>query len=159
MSTWTECKPEKPLSRQARASLELLRIQHQPRTSCPPAFPVCSLHHTKMIFLNFKFCFLLALWIKLQDPDRVNKFLALAELFQLLLLLHSSQMAALQPFQPSFGILCLPYPHLLLFPCSSFSCSFGDLLPGPSFSALHMVQEPFLGLTVPVTMCLVLELA
>lgn len=160
VSTWAQGRGEKPLNRQARESSALppkCGTSQRPHLLRSPQ--VCSLHRTKMIFLKYRFYtmvlnlpsrFSVSGWLcELQVPGRVNKSLALAKPFQLPL---SSHVAKLHPLQPSFTLLlthaflpqgpCILYhlwPHFLLFPRSSFSCSFGDLLPGPS-SIAHLLH-------------------
>lgn len=134
---------------------------------------LCPLHHTKMIFLkhasyttgHLPSGVSVSCWLsELQVPGRVSKFLALAELFAAESLPLSSHMAELRPLWPSFSLLLshascrgalassvTPGPTSFSS-LTSFSCSFGDLLPGPLFSThLQMVQDTLLGVTVTCT--------
>lgn len=124
-----QCRREMPFSRQGRASSAL-----PPKwgTSQGPhlfwSTQICSLHHTKMIFLKDKSYttdhlpsrFSVSCWLcGLQVPGRANEFLVLAGLFPAVSLatffLHGRAAAAPAFFQ-SFGISCFPAPgslHLL----------------------------------------------
>lgn len=139
-----QCRREMPFSRQGRASSAL-----PPKwgTSQGPhlfwSTQICSLHHTKMIFLkdksyttdHFPSRFSVSCWLcGLQVPGRANEFLVLAGLFPAVFLatffLHGRAAAAPAFFQ-SFGVSCFPapgslhllspLPHFLLLPRSAFS--------------------------------------
>lgn len=118
VSTWAQCRRETPFSRQARASSALpptWSTSQGPHLFWSPQ--VCSLHHTKMIFLKDKSYTRTTSPAGFQFPVGSVAYKFLAEptsswfwqgSFQLCLLPLSSYMAELQPLQPSFGVSCFP---------------------------------------------------